>query len=211
MARADVMRRGPIVAGPRLRLAVLCAAALVTWIPGAFAQAQTTIGFGFVAARAGRSVTLPLSLRNEADAPVVRVVSRIRFPSAHATFERLEPTALRDGEEAVNVTFEVKDIEPKPAPSAVRDPASPPADKVVEIRVTNKQNGHPISDGILTFVVFKVADDLPPEKIPEIPLLHEATIATTVDGQAVAAKAEPGRILLETKDAPIVQCFFYMH
>ncbi len=193
------------------QIVLLGAAISVAVVQGVLAQTAATIGFGYVAARSGRSVTIPLSLRTQSGESVVRVVSRIQFPSARATFERLEPTALRDGDEAVDVTFEVKDVDPKTLASAKRDATSPPADRVLEVRVTNKQVGRPIGDGIMTFLVFRVAEGLPPEKVPEILLPHEATVVATAGGPVVAAEAEPGQILLETKDAPIVQCFFYMH
>jgi len=207
-------RQRSAFAGWRLWAATTFAAALLLAPLSAQEKAAPRVSLGFAAAPPGRQVTIPLVLEGASGKKVGRVVSEVRFPATHLTFIRLEKAALLE-EHAFEAIGQVR--EPAPDVSALatgRDKAAQEQEtKVLDIRVSSKDEGRPLRDGILAYLVFRIPPGTNPEKTPEIVLKHQAKIFAGLTDTAapLAVVSEEAKLVVENPGLPVFACFFYMH
>ncbi len=165
---------------------------------------------GFSAGAAGNTVRIPLTLEGAQSTHIAKVVSRVAFPH-QLSFIRLEPGTSRGKGEVVELEWTVHDSELQEG----KDPSSPEKGEVVEIQITSSDGAGPLPDGVLAYLAFRIGSDAVVEETPEFVLTHDVTIfafgATETDLPKAAAYSEQTTIFLESADAPLFACFFYMH
>lgn len=184
--------------------------------PVAQGPAQPAVNLGYAIGTPGKTVALPLALEGVGERTIRRVVARVRVP-AELSFVRLEKAGMLDEDGALEATAVVKDPAPPVAPPPgspttppTSQPPAPAGAHVVEVRITSRDAG--LSDGTIAYLVFRLAAGTTVEKTPEVPLEVEGTLFERAEGgEPVAVATAATKVLVESLDAPISACFFYMH
>jgi hypothetical protein len=163
------------------------------------------VSLGFGTGIPGRTVPVPLTLEGSGGRDVRRVVSRLRFKPAEMTFVRFEKASLLDASSGVEFSTHVQE---GPDPKA---PADGEARTEHALEVIVASPAKPLPDGILGFVVFRIDEKVVPDRTPELVLAHDASIFTGDAAATLATSSEQAKILVGTKDVPVIACFFFMH
>jgi hypothetical protein len=177
------------------------AAALLSAGPAAGQDSpRPTLGLGFAMGSPGRNVTIPFSLQGATDGNLGRIEVTITFRGDVVSFLRLERAGLLDESVQTKATLR------EPA-EGVKTP-----NRVLDVRVTGDTVA--LEDGILGYLVFRIDPEAKVDRTPEVVLDVSSSIlvrGAKDEDPPLAVTSEPGRILLEHPDLPIIACFFYMH
>lgn len=210
MSRRSERRRARVV------LAVL-AAALALAAAGTASTAQdaprAAVVLGFGIGTPGKTFLVPLALEHIGDLEIHRVVARLRVPP-ELSFARLEKAALMEDVEGFRASARLVDehgapVQPKEPAAAEAGHAKNGPPTFVEIVVDSAKT--PLEDGTLTYAVFRLGAWVTADATPEVGLTTEGSLYGADASRALASATSEAKVIVESLDAPISACFFYMH
>lgn len=183
----------------------VAAAALFLWFPcldtgplAAVSQGgdaeETTVDLGFDIGEAGLEVALPIQLKAPDGVQVGTTLNDIEFPTEWLQFQAVRVGPSTDAD----VTASLKLGE------ASQD------DDIVQITVTAAQ-GTTLTNGIVAFVVFKVADEVHEPQTVKLRNVARALSTSVPPSPIEPVAGRDGEIELLASAPVVFACFFYLH
>ena len=183
----------------------IAVAALFLWFPcigtgtvSAVSQGgdaeETTVDLGFDIGEAGLEVSLPIQLKAPDGVQVGTTLNDVAFPTQWLQFQTVRVGPSTNAEVAASLKLDAENQ----------------GEEIVQVTVTTAQ-GTTLTNGIVAFVVFKVADEVQGHQTIKLKNVARALNTSVPPSPIEPVTGRDGEIELLASAPVVFACFFYLH